>query len=153
LQANERVQAAMITKVHASEVIHASPAALFDCVADYAVAPLFIEGLQRLTPVGPKTTGEGARFDAVMKVGPKTFHATVEITDYEENRRVTWASSNGRSQAITFELVPEGADTKVVLEISYERPSGIGAALVAPVVDETVRVRAHGALRRLKHKI
>jgi uncharacterized membrane protein len=142
LQGNERVQAAMIIKVHASEVIQASPAALFDCVADYAVAPLFIEGLQRLTPVGPKTTGEGARFDA-----------TVEITDYEEDRLVTWASSNGQSQAITFELVPEADGTKVVLEISYERPSGIGATLVAPIVDETVRVRAHGALRRLKHNI
>ncbi|MGO8877283.1 MAG: SRPBCC family protein [Acidimicrobiales bacterium] len=143
----------MITRVHVSELIEASPAALFDCVADYAVAPLFIEGLQRLTPVGPKTAGEGARFDAVMKVGPSTFHATVEITAYEENRLVTWASSNGRSQAVTFHLEAVKDATNVVLEVTYERPSGVAGALVAPVVDETVRLRAHGALRRLRHNV
>lgn len=143
----------MITRVHVSETIEATPAALFDCVADYAVAPLFIEGLQRLTPVGPKTTGEGARFDAVMKVGPSTFHATVEITAYEENRLVTWASSNGQSQAVTFHLEAVKDATNVVLEVTYERPSGVAGALVAPVVDETVRLRAHGALRRLRHNV
>lgn len=143
----------MITHVHVSEMIEAPAAAVFDCVADYAVAPLFIEGLQRLTPVGPTTTGEGARFDAVMKVGPTTYHATVEITEYEENRRVTWASSNGRSQAVTFKLEPSNDATKVVLEVTYERPSGVAGALLAPVVDETVRLRAHGALRRLKHNV
>ena len=143
----------MITNVHVSETIAASPEAVFDCVADYAVEPLFIEGLQRLTPVGGSTTGEGARFDAVMKVGPSTYHATIEISEYVENRRVTWSSANGRSQAVTFELEASGASTRVTLEVTYERPSGIAGALVAPVVDETVRLRAHGALRRLKHNV
>ena len=71
-------------RVIASDTIEAPPAALFECVADYAVAPLFIEGLQRLTPVGPTTTGEGARFDAVMKVWGLDHDTTVEITEYEE---------------------------------------------------------------------
>ncbi|HXY45768.1 MAG TPA: SRPBCC family protein [Acidimicrobiales bacterium] len=143
----------MITKVHVSEMIDATPEAVFDCVADYAVAPLFIEGLQRLTPAGPSTTGEGARFNAVMKVGPSTFHATIEISEYVENRRVTWSSTNGQTQAVTFDLEPSGDGTKVVLEVTYERPSGISGALVAPMVDETVRLRANGALRRLKHNV
>ncbi|MGC9962265.1 MAG: SRPBCC family protein [Acidimicrobiales bacterium] len=143
----------MITRVSVSDTIDAPPAALFECVADYAVAPLFIEGLQRLTPVGPTTTGEGARFDAVMKVGPSTFHTTIEITEYEENRRITWASSNGHSQAVTFDLEPVRGATKVALEVTYERPTGITGVLLAPAVDETVRLRAHGALRRLKHNV
>ncbi len=142
-----------MNRIQVSETISASPESVFECVSDYAVAPLFIEGLQRLTPVGPTTTGEGARFDAVMKVGPSTYHATVEITAYAENRRVTWASSNGKSQSVTFDLEPVGHDTKVSLEVTYERPSGIAGAVVAPVVDETVRMRAHGALRRLRHNV
>jgi len=143
----------MITRVQVSETIEASPEAVFDCVADYAVAPLFIEGLQRLTPVSPKTVGEGARFNAIMKVGPSTYHATVEITEYEENRRITWAASNGRAQTVTFDLEPGRGATIVAVEVTYERPSGISGALVAPVVDETVRRRANGALRRLKQNV
>lgn len=142
-----------ITRVQVSDKISAAPESVFDCVSDYAVAPLFIEGLQRLTPVGGRTTGEGARFDAVMKVGPSTYHTTIEITAYEENRRVTWASSNGRSQSVTFDLEPVGSETKVSLEVTYERPTGIAGAVVAPVVDETVRARARGALRRLQHNV
>lgn len=135
------------------ETIEAAPAALFGCVAAYAVAPLFIDGLQRLSPLGPTTVGEGARFDAVMRVGPSTFRTIVEITEYEENRRVTWSAASGQSQAVTFELEPTDGSTSVVLEVTYRRPSGLAGALIAPVVDETVRVRAHGALRRLKQSL
>jgi uncharacterized membrane protein len=145
--------AQMRTTVSATETIEASPAAIFDCVADYAVAPLFIEGLQRLTPVSSSTAGEGARFDAVMRVGPRTIRTTIEITAYEEGRLVTWASANGHSQLLTFELTPQAKATKVVLEISYEAPGGLAGVLSAPVVEETVRIRARSSLRRLREHV
>jgi len=145
--------AEMRTMVSASERIEASADFIFDCVADYAVAPLFIEGLQRLTPVGRGTSGEGARFDAVMRVGPRTFHTKIEITAYEEGRLVTWASASGQSQSVTFELVPDKQATKVSVEISYEKPTGLAGVFTAPVVEETVRSRAHSALRRLRQHV
>jgi len=143
----------MRTTVSAHERIEASAPTLFDCVADYAVAPLFIEGLHRLTPVSSSTSGEGARFDAVMRVGPRTFRTTIEITAYEEGRLVTWASTSGQAQVLTFELVPDGKATKVALEISYEKPGGLTGVLTAPVVEETVRLRARSALRRLRDHV
>jgi uncharacterized membrane protein len=143
----------MRTTVSATENIRASAVDLFDCVADYAVAPLFIEGLHRLTPVSSNTSGEGARFDAVMRVGPRTFRTTVEITAYEEGRLVTWASAGGHSQSLTFELIAGAASTKVVLDISYEQPGGLAGVLTAPVVEETVRIRARSALRRLQEHV
>jgi uncharacterized membrane protein len=143
----------MRTTVTATETIHASAEAIFDCVSDYAVAPLFIEGLHRLTPVASSTTGEGSRFDAVMRVGPTTFRTTIEITAYEEAQLVTWASAGGRSQTLTFELIPDGKATKVVLVISYEKPGGLAGALTAPVVEETVRSRARSALRKLRDHV
>jgi uncharacterized membrane protein len=143
----------MRVTVRASETIEASALSLFDCVADYAVAPLFIEGLQRLTPVSSSTSGEGARFDAVMRVGPKTFRTTIEIKAYEEGRLVTWASTSGQAQELTFELIAEGKATRVVVEISYEKPGGLTGVLTAPVVEETVRSRARTALRRLRDHV
>lgn len=139
--------------VTAAMTIGAPADELFDCVGDYAVAPLFIEGLQRLTPVSSKTSGEGARFDAVMRVGPRTFHTTIEITQFEEGHLVTWASTTGQKQSLKFELVPDRKGTKVVVEISYEKPTGIAGALTAPIVEETVRSRAQSALRRLREHV
>jgi uncharacterized membrane protein len=37
-----------------------------------------------------------------------------------------------------------------VLEISYERPGGLTGSLLAPIIEETVRSRAHASLRRLR---
>ena len=66
---------------------------------------------------------------------------------------MTWASASSHSQTLTFELVPDGKATKVVLEISYEKPSGLVGALTAPVVEETVRSRARSTLRRLSDHV
>jgi uncharacterized membrane protein len=88
-----------------------------------------------------------------MRVGPRTFRTTIEITAYEEGRLVTWASTSGQSQLLTFELTPDGKAMRVVLEISYEKPSGLTGVLTAPVVEETVRLRARSALRRLREHV
>jgi uncharacterized membrane protein len=143
----------MRTTVSASETIEASAATLFDCVGDYAVAPLFIDGLQRLTPVSSNTSGEGARFDAVMRVGPSTYRTTIEITAYEEGRLVTWSSTSGEPQVLTFKLIPDGKSTRVVVEISYEKPGGLAGVLTAPIVEQTVRSRARSALRTIREHV
>jgi len=143
----------MRTTVRVSGQYHAAPATLFACVADYQVAPLFIDGLERLSPLTEVTSEEGARFEAVMRVGPKTFRTTVEITEYDPDHLVTWASAGGQQQHLTFKLVPDGESTKVLLEVSYERLSGFTGVLMAPVVEETVRAHAHGALRKLRRHV
>jgi len=145
----------MRTTVRVSGRYEATPATLFACLADYRVAPLFIDGLERLSPVTDVTSGEGARFDAVMRVGPKRFQSTIEIVDYDPDHLVTWASSSGQQQHLTFKLVPDGdaETTKVLLEVSYEGPSGLPGILFAPVVEETVRAHAHGALRKLRRHV
>jgi len=126
---------------------------LFDCLADYQCADVFIEGLEQLTPTGTKTAGEGSKFDAVLKVGPRTLRTTIEIAELEPGRSITWSSSGDEGQSLTFELHPEQGRTAVSLAVSYEEPSGIGGALIAPFVEQTVRQRASGALERLREHV
>jgi carbon monoxide dehydrogenase subunit G len=143
----------MITRIQLSTTVAASPAALFARVTDYSNVPAFIEGLQQLRPAGQATTGTGALFDAVMKIGPSTFHSKVEITEYETDRRVTWSASGGQAQAVTFDLDPIATGTRVVVEVRYERPGGIAGSLLAPVIEQAVRVRARNALGRLEQQV
>jgi len=143
----------MSTRIQLSATVAASAAAVFARVTDYANVPAFIEGLQLLTPAGLATTGTGALFDAVMKIGPSTFHSKVEITEYEPDRRVTWAASGGQAQAVTFDLDPIATGTRVVVEVHYERPGGLAGTLLAPVVEQAVRVRARNALGRLEQQL
>ncbi len=143
----------MRTTIRVGGTIAANSLVLFDFVANYQQAPMFIEGLQSLQPTSDDTAGEGASFDAVMKVGPKVFKAIVTIAALREGRSVTWASAGDSGQTVTFMLEPTGEGTRVVMEVSYERPSGLTGLLAAPVVEETVRSRAHASMRRLRDQV
>jgi uncharacterized protein YndB with AHSA1/START domain len=139
--------------VRAATTIAASPDEVFACLADYERAEVFIEGLEQLTPTGAKTEGEGAQFDAVLKVGPRTLRTTIEISAVEPGRSITWSSAGDDGQSLTFELRPERDETSVSLEVSYEEPGGIGGVLIAPFVEQTVRVRSTSALERLREHV
>jgi len=129
--------------VRLSLTIDAPPGRIFMWIADYRNAPLFIEGLEPLRPVG------GSAFEAVLRMGPKHFRATITLVDVEVDRLVTWAMSGKESRSLTFELTPGHGGTTVEVGVSYDRPSGITGVLVGPVVDEAVRHRAGAALKAI----
>jgi uncharacterized membrane protein len=140
--------------IRASETIDVPAEVLFEKIADYRSAQRLIDGLDSMVPRGSVTSGKGARFVAVMRVGPRTFRATIEITDYEAPHRLTWSSAGREAQALRFEFTEQatvgGSTTRVTLEVSYERPGGVAGILAAPVVERTVRTRVHSTLERLR---
>jgi uncharacterized membrane protein len=140
----------MQTTARVSAPIRATPARLYQYLVDYRRAPLFIGGLQSLKPLGRRTKGSGARFAAVMKVGPSTFEGTIELGDLEPNRRVAWVMLGDEPRRVNFELSPSDGTTNVEVEVSYERPGGIGGLVLAPVVEQAVRSTSRDALQRLK---
>jgi hypothetical protein len=139
--------------VQARATIAASAATLFECLADYKRADVFIEGLQQLTPIGTQTTGKDAQFEAVLKVGAHTLRTTIVIASLQPGRNITWSSAGDDGQSLTFELSPVRAGTTVKLTVTYQQPAGVAAALIAPFVEHTVQHRATGALERLREHV
>ncbi len=142
----------MLTTVTCSAKVGASVEAVFGLVADYQSAVEVIDGLESLSPVGSVTAGEGATFDAVMHVGPKTVSVQVEIVGYVENETITWASTGGDNRAVSFFLREQSGDTDVRLKVSYEGPEGLSGILLAPIVEDMVRSKARETLEAL-HKM
>lgn len=140
----------MTQTVRARRTIAASADAVFACLADYKQADVFIEGLEELTPLGSETTGEDARFEAVIDVGVRTLRTTIVISSLEPGRSVTWSSAGDEGQRLAFELAADPGGTLVSLTVTYERPGGIAGTLIAPFVEHTVQHRATVALERLR---
>ena len=138
------------TTVRASATIQAPATVVFGFVSEYKHALQVIEGLEDMSPLGHQTSGVGARFHTVLSLGPKTVSAEIEIVELVEPRIVTWASSGRDSRSITFQLEEAGESTTVRLTIAYERAETLSAILLAPVVEEAVRSRAHRTLDRLR---
>ena len=139
--------------VRASTTIPAAPDTIFACLADYECAEIFIEGLEQLRPVGAVISGQGARFEAVLKVAMSTFQTTIEIASFEPDRLITWSTVGAEGQSLTFELCPGKSGTVVDLSVEYGEPGGIAGALLAPFVCQTVQHRADSALERLREHV
>lgn len=123
---------------------------LFGLLSDYKQAEEVIEGLEGLFPIGKQTAGVGASFHAVMRLGPKTVRADIEIAELVEDRLVCWRSSNGDDRSITFELRQLESATAVRLTVAYEQSQSLSAALLSPVVEEAVRQRSRATLERMR---
>jgi uncharacterized membrane protein len=139
--------------IKAEATIAARPETIFACLTDYEQADVFIEGLQKLDPLGVQTAGEGARFSAVLSLGGRFVHTTIVIASLRPGRLVTWASVGDEGQSLTFELAPDETGTTVKLAVAYEEPGGIAGALIAPFVERTVQHRADTALERLGKEV
>ncbi len=138
-----------LTAVRVNTRIPAAVPVVFSLVSEAEHAVAVIDGLEQLSPIGRQDAGVGARFDAVLRLGRQTVSAQIEIAELVENRRITWSSTGGDNRSITFELREVEQSTAVRLTVVYERPEGLSAILLAPVVEETVRSKAHHTLSRL----
>ena len=136
--------------VRARGTIAAPAGEIFACLADYERADVFIEGLEQLHPVGSKTEGEGAQFDAVLKLGPRRLATTIVISSFEPGRAITWSSAGDEGQSLSFVLETTKEGVAVELTVDYAEPGGSSGALLAPFVEQTVRHRADTALARLR---
>lgn len=136
--------------IRAEATIAASASELFAALADYECAEMFIEGLERLSPVTSQTTGKDAEFEAVLKVGVRTLETRIVIGLYEPDRAITWSSAGQDGQNLIFQLEPIQDGTAVTLQVSYQEPGGLAGALLAPFVERTVQHRADTALERLR---
>ena len=141
-------------RIMETATIRAPAEVLFERIADYRSAQHLIDGLESMSPTGTMTSGAGARFAAVMRVGPRTFRAMIAITHYEPPRHLTWSSSGRDAQVLTFDLTPvekdAGPATEVTLEVAYPRPGGFTGIVVARVVEQAVRSKVHSTLERLR---
>jgi carbon monoxide dehydrogenase subunit G len=138
----------------ASIVVRRPPEVVFDWVADHRHVAAALDGVQRWEPLGPATTGVGARFEVALGVSGLALHNVLVLDSWERPRRLGWHSIDGliaQRGGWRFEPRPEG--TLVMLEISYEPPGGIAGSMVAGQVEGAVRVRLDRAMRELARRV
>lgn len=102
------------TSRSAQRLVHADAQSIFDVLADPFRHHLFDgSGMVRGTPHGPGRLGPGARFTMAQKAGPIPYRSTNDVVEFEEGRRIAWATSThlwgrrlGGGQIWRYELEP-----------------------------------------------
>lgn len=116
--------------------IAASPATVFDFVADFTTMPEWYSAVQRVDRIDG-TSGLKTRCEVHRKLPGGPVRNEVEITGYESGREVTFTSMSGPTPFVYRYLVePDGVATRLTLEGTIGGAGLTGAAaLLGPLAE------------------
>jgi uncharacterized membrane protein len=124
---------------------------VFDLLSDYRRIHEVIEGLEPLSPLETHG-GAGNRFSARMHLGRSLVELELTLREVQRPSVVTWCGVGGEGRCVCFQLSElSTGDTEVVIAATYERPTGLGGILSAPVVNEAIRHRGAKTLELLRN--
>jgi uncharacterized protein YndB with AHSA1/START domain len=134
----------VVPQIEESIIIEAPVERVFAYVADYRHALEWMHNFTRFEPVGEPTYGRGARVRAAGTVMGLPVEVTLEIVDFEPNRRlVSWSTGMVESRsAWLFE--PLDGRTRVTFRGEYRLP-----VLLRPVEGRLMAELAENARRSL----
>jgi fatty-acyl-CoA synthase len=133
-------------RIEARRAVAATPQAVWDVVSDPCVLGALTDTLlvQELEP-GTKP-GVGARYRALLRVGPVPVGGNVEIIEFEPPSNLAWTTLTGVDHRLRLRLRPhpEGG-TWLTIRFAYDSPGLLG--VVADVVSfPMVRSAIHDLL-------
>lgn len=116
--------------------IAASPATVFDFVADFTTMPEWYSAVQRVDRTHG-TSGLGTRYEVHRQLPGGPARNDVEITAYHSEREVRFTSLSGPTPFVYRYLVePDGDATRLTLEGTISGAGLAGpAALLGPVAE------------------
>lgn len=134
--------------------IHRSPSDVFAFVADFRNMPRWYDAVERVTATTAASTGQGARFHMVRSLPGTRAYNDVEVTSFQPDEEVTFASINGPTPfRYHYRLAPAPGGTRLTLDgrISAEGLTGPAAhlgGLAERLFERGMRTNL-GALKRI----
>ena len=135
----------------AQVTVKVPPERAFDYFADYRHVAAVLEGVSRWEPVGPKTTGSGARFNVEMQALGMPLRNVLRLNRWRRPHEIGWVSESGlikQDGGFTFKKAQDGV--RIELRIAYEPPGSFVGGAVAGRLDWVIRGRLQTALERIR---
>ncbi|MEO6715101.1 MAG: SRPBCC family protein [Mycobacteriales bacterium] len=138
---------------HNEHVMDASPHAVFAVLADGHSYEEWVVGCKRIRAVDASWPNEGASFHHSVGFGPIHIRDTTTVLERDKKRTLrlkarAWPAGVAH---VDFELVPEGARTRVLMtETLIDGPAKV---LDNPVQQALVKLRNVETLRRLERVV
>ena len=104
--------------------IEAPPAQVFELIDSPDRYPEFFVGMTKWESMSEQTSGLGARYRVLMKVGSIEAGGTVKVTEWSESETIAWRWERGIHQEGRWELEPRDGGTEVTLEVSFDLSGG-----------------------------
>jgi uncharacterized membrane protein len=135
----------------AEVTVKVPPERAFDYFADYRHVAAVLEGVSRWQPVGPKTTGLGARFNVEMQALGMPLRSVLRLNRWRRPHEIGWVSESGlikQEGGFTFQTTTDGV--RIELRIAYEPPASFIGGAIAGRLDWVIRGRLQATLERIR---
>ena len=118
--------------------VEREPKEVFALVSDPARYSAFLAGITTWKPLTDPSTGVGARYRILMKVGAVEVGGVVEVTRWEEPVCIEWSAIQGVRQSGRWLLEPADDGTDLRFEIDYDIGGGLVGKLVERIASKTI---------------
>jgi uncharacterized membrane protein len=145
-------------RVAASAVVSAPIESVWAVVSDPERALSYMSGVTRWEVISEESSGLGARYRMLMRVGSAEVGGLIEIVEYEAPRELAWNSITGVDQRGRWRLRPApGGRTRVEIRLAYGvAGSGIGGwvaeRLAGPRVESNLKSTVRQLARLVEHE-
>lgn len=135
--------------------ISAPPQAVWDYLADPANYLRFMSGITRWESRSDRTSGLGARFRMLMRVGSAEVGGLIEWVEWNEPRDMAFSSVAGVDQRGRFRLREAGRDrTRVELRYAYGvAGAGLTGWISEQIAGPTIGGNLKRSLQQLKRQV
>jgi uncharacterized membrane protein len=138
-------------RVEAKTQIAAPIEAVWAIASDPERALSFMSGITRWEVVSEPSTGVGARYRMLLRVGSAEVGGLIEVVEWDEPCDFAWTSVTGIDQRGRFRLRPTSSgSTRVELRLAY----GVaGSGLAGWVAEQLAAPTVRGHLRRTAQQL
>jgi uncharacterized membrane protein len=142
-------------RVSASAIVSAPIESVWAMVADPERTLSYMSGVTRWEEVSEHSTGLGARYRMLMRVGSAEVGGLIEVVEWEEPCELAWNSITGVDQRGRWRLRPApGGRTRVEIRLAYGvAGSGIGGWLAERIAGPLVRSHLQATVRQLSRLV
>ncbi len=142
-------------RVSESIEVSAPAARVWEYLTDPDNVLQFTSGLTRWEVVGDETTGLGARYRMLIRIGAADVGGLIEFVEWQPGRDLAWSSVTGLDQRGRWRLRDLPGDrTRVELRYAYGvAGSGLAGLIAERVAAPGLRRHMRRTLWRLKHLV
>lgn len=118
--------------------IDREPKEVFVLISDPSRYPEFLAGITTWKPLSDPSTGVGARYRTLMKVGSVEVGGVIEVTRWDEPICIEWSAVQGVRQSGRWLLAPVDGTTELRFEIDYDIGGGLIGRFVERLAAKTI---------------
>lgn len=139
-------------RINSSIEIDAPAEEVWNYIADFSHYPEFLVGLTRWETVGERTSGLGARFRFLIRIGAADVGGLIEVVEWHPPTDMAFTSVTGIDNRGRWRIRPgRQGMTKVEFRWAYGvAGSGIGGVIAERLAAPTLRRRLRRSLAELK---